>query len=181
MSERHSPRRALLVIDMQRGMFGGPVAPYEGGRIIDNINHLIARARDAGAPIFAARHTGPKGSPIEPGSPLSQLLPELAVNAATDTVFDKTRPNCFHGTGLQAWLAEAGIGELVIAGMKTEYCIDTTCRAAADLGIRPILIADAHTSMDSAVLSAKAIIEHHNLTLSGPFATLLNAADCAFH
>jgi nicotinamidase-related amidase len=65
--------------------------------------------------------------------------------------------------------------------MKTEYCIDTTCRAAADLGIRPILIADAHTSMDSAVLSAKAIIEHHNLTLSGPFATLLNAADCAFH
>lgn len=173
-------RRALLIVDMQRGLFNGPVKPYEGDRILANINQLIGKARKTGTPIFAARHTGPQGSPIEPGSPLSQLLPDVVVDADMDTVFDKTRPNCFFGTGLAEWLADAGIGELVIVGMKTEYCIDTTCRAAADIGFQPVLIADAHTCMDTPVLSAKSIIEHHNLTLNGPFARLLNTMDCQF-
>lgn len=179
----HSPRsgrRALLIVDMQRGLFNGPDYPYQAERILANINQLIGRAREAGAPIFAARHTGPQGSPIEPGSPLSQLLPDVAVDAERDTVFDKVRPNCFFGTGLADWLSDAGVGELVIVGMKTEYCIDTTCRAAADLAFQPVLVADAHTSMDTPVLPASAIIEHHNLTLNGPFVRLLSTADCHF-
>lgn len=175
-----SGRRVLLIVDMQQGLFNGPENPYEGNRVLANINQLISRAREAGAPIFAARHTGPLGSPIEPGSPLSKLLPDIGVDTKIDTVFDKTRPNCFSGTGLAEWLADAGVGELVIVGMKTEYCIDTTCRAAADLGFQPILIADAHTCMDTPVLSAQAIIEHHNLTLNGPFVRLLSTAACQF-
>lgn len=179
----HGPRpgrRALLIVDMQQGLFNGPEKPYEGKRILANVSQLISRAHEAGAPVFAARHTGPKGSPIEPGSALAQLLPDLALDLATDTVFDKTRPNCFAGTGLAQWLGAAGVGELVIAGMKTEYCIDTTCRAAADLGFQPVLAADAHTTVDSPGLPAKAIIEHHNRTLNGPFARLLDTANCRF-
>jgi len=180
MDKPFSMRYALLVIDMQAGMFNGPEKPYQGDRVLANINQLIEKARVAGVPIFAARHTGPAGSPIEPGSSLSQLLPDLVVDTSTDTVFDKTRPNCFFGTGLAARLTDAGIEELIIVGMKTEYCIDTTCRAAADLGFKPVLVADAHTSMDTSVLSAKTIIEHHNLTLKGPFVTLVNTADFQF-
>ncbi|WP_296651173.1 cysteine hydrolase family protein [Paraburkholderia sp.] len=173
-------RRALLIVDMQQGLFNGPAKPYEGDRVLANINQLIHRAREAGAPIFAARHTGPHGSPIEPGSPLSQLLPGIAVDTKIDTVFDKTRPNCFFGTGLAEWLADAEVGQLVIVGMKTEYCIDTTCRAATDLGFQPILIADAHTCTDTPALPAQAIIEHHNLTLNGPFVRLMSTASCHF-
>ncbi|WP_043418682.1 cysteine hydrolase family protein [Cupriavidus basilensis] len=173
-------RSALLIIDMQVGMFNGPQAPYEGPRVLATINALIAKAREAGAPVFAVRHTGPQGSALEPGSALSQLLPELAIDAVVDTVFDKARPNCFTGTGLAGWLADARVAELVIAGMKTEYCVDTTCRAAAELGFRPVLVADGHTCMDTPVLPAKAIIAHHNRTLSGPFVKLVNAAECRF-
>ncbi|MCM3437118.1 isochorismatase family protein, partial [Bacillus licheniformis] len=71
--------------------------------------------------------------------PLAALLPELAIDTVRDIVFDKTRPSCFAGTRLAAWLHAAGIGEIVIAGMKTQYCVDTTCRAAADLGFRAVL------------------------------------------
>jgi nicotinamidase-related amidase len=173
-------RRALLIVDMQVGLFNGSELPYEGPRILANINTLIAKARAAGAPVFAARHTGPAGSPIAPGSPLTQLLSELDVDAARDTVFDKTRPNCFFGTGLALWLAEAGVAELAIAGMKTEFCVDTTCRAAPDLGVRPVLIEDAHTTMDTPALGAREIIAHHNRTLSGPFAALARTADFSF-
>ena len=179
-SSASAGRSALLIIDMQVGMFNGPQKPYEGQRVLATINTLIAKAREAGAPIFAVRHTGPLGSPLEPGSALSQLLPELAVDAVADTVFDKARPSCFAGTGLAGWLTDAGVAELIIVGMKTEYCVDTTCRAAAELGFRPVLVADGHTCMDTPVLPAQAIIAHHNRTLSGPFVKLVSAADCLF-
>lgn len=64
--------------------------------------------------------------------------------------------------------------------MKTEFFVDTTCRAASEQGLRTVLIADAHTPMDNSGLSAKDIISHHNVTLAGPFVTLSAAADWNF-
>ena len=58
MPEVCSPKRALLVIDMQVGLFHGPERPYDGERVLANINRLIGRAHEAGAPVFAVRHTG---------------------------------------------------------------------------------------------------------------------------
>jgi nicotinamidase-related amidase len=182
--ESVAPRRALLVIDMQVGLFRGPEVPYEGDAVLARIVALIERASTAGAPIFAARHTGPAGSPIEAGSARWQLLPELGLDGERDPhvarVFDKTRPSCFYRTPLGAWLHEAAIGEIVVVGMKTQYCVDTTCRAAADLGVRAVLVADAHTTMDTPALPARAIVDHHNATLHGPFADLVTTDDCRF-
>ncbi|RQZ20844.1 isochorismatase family protein [Burkholderia sp. Bp9031] len=180
MSEVRSPKRALLVVDMQVGLFHGPDRPHDGERVLANINRLIHRAHEAGAPVYAVRHTGPAGSPIAPDAPLAALLPALAIDAQRDTVFDKTRPNCFAGTRLAEWLHAAGIGEIVVAGMKTQYCIDTTCRAAGDLGLRAVLVADAHTCMDTLELPAERIVAHHNATLGGPFAMLTTAEACGF-
>ncbi len=180
MHHLKSKRPALLIVDMQVGLFNGPEKPYERERVLEHINQLTRKARKVGAPIFAARHTGPKGSPIELGSPLWQLLADLDVDEAMDTVFNKTRPSCFFETGLSQHLVEAGVSELVIAGMKTQYCIDTTCRIAVEQGFQPVLVADAHTCMDTPVLQAKAIIEHHNMTLNGPFVKLANTADFHF-
>lgn len=171
MQAHQTKHSALLLIDMQVGLFHGPDKPYEGERLLNNIKTLIDKARKAQISIFAARHTGPEGSPIAAGSPFWQILPELALNA-DDTVFNKTRPSCFLQTNLEARLIQAGIDEIVIAGMKTQYCIDTTCRTAVELGFRPVLIADAHTCMDTPLLPAKTIIEHHNQTLKGAFARL---------
>jgi nicotinamidase-related amidase len=71
-----------------------------------------------------------------------------------DVVFTKRHPSCFRDTELLRELNQRGIKQLVIAGMKTEFCVDTTCRAAPELGFRTILISDAHTTMDNAHLSA---------------------------
>ena len=125
---------ALLIIDMQNGLYDGPDKPFERERVLDTINQLIQRARTANAPIFVARHTGPTGSPIEAGSPLWQLWPGLDVDEARDHLFNKTRPSCFLGTELAQQLAAKQVDELVIVGMKTQFCVDTTCRVAAELG-----------------------------------------------
>ncbi|ONT59268.1 cysteine hydrolase family protein, partial [Burkholderia cenocepacia] len=179
MSEAPSPKRALLVIDMQVGLFHGPDRPHDGECVLANINLLIRRAHEAGAPVFAVRHTGPAGSPIAPDAPLAALLPELAIDTARDIVFDKTRPSCFVGTRLAEWLHAAGIGEIVIAGMKTQYCVDTTCRAAADLGFRAVLVTDAHTCTDTPALPAERIVAHHKETLiNEPVVRITDEAGC---
>jgi nicotinamidase-related amidase len=171
---------ALLIIDMQVGLFQGQEKPHDGERMLANIQHLIARARQRQVPIVAVRHTGPVSSPIAAGSAFWQLLPALELDAANATFIDKSRPNAFFGTDLAQQLDAAKIEDLYIVGMKTQFCIDSTCRAAADLGFKPLLVADAHTCMDTPALPAQAIIEHHNATLGAAFARLINTADVAF-
>ena len=171
---------ALLIIDMQTGLYDGPEKPFERERVLATLNQLIARARDAGAPIFVARHTGPAGSPIEAGSPLWQLWHELEVDESRDHLFNKTRPSCFLGTDLEQQLRAARVNELVIAGMKTQFCIDTTCRVAVELGFSVVLPEDGHTCMDTPALKAEAIIEHHNATLAGAFVPRASAIEISF-
>ncbi|ROL69319.1 cysteine hydrolase [Pseudomonas chlororaphis] len=173
-------RPALLIVDMQVGLFNGPDKPYQRERVLDNINQLIRRAHQAGAPIFAMRHTGPEGSPIAAGSPLWQLLPTLELDEQQDVLLNKARPSCFAGTDLAERLHAAQVNELVIVGMKTQYCIDSTCRASGDLGFAAVLVEDAHTCMDTPVLGAKGIIAHHNATLNGPFVRLAKTAEVQF-
>lgn len=180
MASSTSSRTALLIIDMQVGLFNGPEKPYEGERVLHNIQQLIRQARTTGAPIFAVRHTGPAGSPIEAGSAFWQLLPALELDPALDTLFDKTRPSSFFGTRLAHQLTEAGIKELVIVGMKTQFCVDTTCRVAVELGFDVTLVADAHTCMDTPQLSARMIIEHHNATLGAALVKRLDTTQVKF-
>ncbi|HCR0955723.1 cysteine hydrolase family protein [Enterobacter asburiae] len=171
---------ALLIIDMQQGLFRGPVSPCSADAVLANIRLLIANARHARVPVFFARHVGPDDSPFSAQGPLTQLIPELDVKEQ-DVVFTKRHPSCFRDTELLRELNQRGIKQLVIAGMKTEFCVDTTCRAAPEQGFRTVLISDAHTTMDNAHLSATDIIAHHNSTLAGPFVMLSTASGWHFN
>lgn len=68
---------ALLILDMQVGLVHGPEKPWRCEALLETLNSLMDKARHAGAPIFLARHIGPVGSPIEPGSPLTKVVPQL--------------------------------------------------------------------------------------------------------
>ncbi|WP_223528084.1 cysteine hydrolase family protein [Pseudomonas sp. GL-R-19] len=170
---------ALLILDMQVGLFHGPDKPWAGEALLDTLNNLLSKARSAGAPIFLARHIGPPGSPIEPGSPLTQLVQELALHG-DEVIFEKSRPNAFTKTALADQLRACGIQGVVIAGMKTQYCVDSTCRAARDHGFDAVLIADGHTCTDTPALKAEEIVAHHNATLAGPFCRVVRDEDWCF-
>ncbi|VVN41879.1 isochorismatase family protein [Pseudomonas fluorescens] len=170
---------ALLILDMQVGLFHGPDKPWAGEALLNTLNSLLNKARRAGAPIFLARHVGPLGSPIEPGSPLTQLVQELLLQG-DEVIFKKSRPNAFAMTDLADRLKACGSQGVVIAGMKTQYCVDSTCRAARDLGFDAVLIADGHTCTDTPALKAEIIVAHHNATLGGPFCRVVHAEDWRF-
>ncbi len=170
---------ALLILDMQDGLFHGPEPIWRREQLLATINRLLDKAHLAGAPVFLARHVGPAGSPIEPGSPLTRLVDGLRVQG-DETVFEKTRPNAFAGTGLMAWLKAQELQGVVIAGLKTQYCVDSTCRAARDLGLDAVLIEDGHSCSDTPVLNAGHIVAHHNATLNGAFCRVMPADDWQF-
>ena len=170
---------ALLILDIQVGLVHGPEKPWRCEALLQTVNTLMDKARSARAPVFLARHIGPVGSPIEPGSPLTEVAQELKL-LGDEVVFEKQRPNAFEMTDLADNLRSRGVTGVVITGMKTQYCVDSTCRAARDLGFDAVLIAEGHTCSDTPVMKAEDIVNHHNATLDGPFCKLVRTEEWSF-
>jgi nicotinamidase-related amidase len=165
---------ALLVIDVQCAMFDTYGPPYQGEQVVERICGLIARARQAGAPVMFVQHCTETGA-FQPGTPGWWIHPALAPRDG-EVVIQKRTPNCFKDTTLDKEMERAGVRTLVIAGMQTEFCVDTTCRAAFDRGYGVILAEDAHTTFDTSTLSALQIISHHNEILGECFAVRMPAS-----
>lgn len=170
---------ALLVIDVQQGMFMLSRPLYQGQQVVERIASLLERARGENAPIFHVRHSGGPGHILEPETAGWQLHP-LVTPQKHEPVVDKRHSSCFHDTILHQQLQASQIDKLVIAGMQTEYCVDSACRAATALGYRPVLVSDAHTTFDTSVLSAAQIVAHHNVTLGDGFAELVSEKEVRF-
>ena len=97
-----------------------------------------------------------------------------------ELIIDKRHSSAFHDTDFHARLTERGIDRIVIAGLQTEMCVDSACRAAVALGYRVVLASDGHTTWDTPALPAERIIAHHNRTLGRGFAELSTAMDVRF-
>jgi nicotinamidase-related amidase len=157
-------RPALLVIDVQRGLFDDAPRPFEADLVVARINALVARARAAGAPVVWIQHERAEGL-LAHGSESWQLESQLQP-AAGDLFVRKATPDSFLRTPLADLLAEQGVDHLVICGYATEFCVDTTTRRAMALGFPVTLVGDAHTTHDKPHADAALIRAHHNATLS---------------
>jgi nicotinamidase-related amidase len=167
---------ALLVIDVQRGMFAdATMQPHDGEAVVGRIAELIAKARSAGKPLIFVQHDGGPGDVLERGQAGFELRPELTPLQGEPVVV-KRFPSAFQDTELADLLKERGVSSIVACGMQTEYCVDTTCRSAFEKGFAVTLVGDAHTTFDSAVIPAAEIVRHHNTTLGSGFATVLPAS-----
>ena len=170
---------ALLVIDMQLGNFQEPYPIHGGDRLLKRVKGLIAKARSAHIPIIYVQNNGGKGDPDEYGTPGWEI--HLSIEPGpSDIVVQKGSPDAFHETDLQQGLKSKRVRKLVVAGLQTEYCVDTTCRRAYSLGYEVILVRDAHSTWNSDSLSASQIIDHHNKVLGGWFVTLKDEKDVSF-
>lgn len=145
---------ALLVIDVQEG-FDDPVwgrrdNPACEGRIAA----LLAAWRERGAPVVLVRHDSVlPGSPLAPGGPGNALRDLTA--GPHDLLVTKTVNSAFLGEpDLAAWLRERGIGGVVVCGVQTNMCCETTARHAANLGFEVRFALDATHTFDLPGVSA---------------------------
>jgi nicotinamidase-related amidase len=170
---------ALLIIDMQVGNFSDPNPVYKADELLARTKSLVIKGRSAQIPILYVQNNGGSGDPDEYGSAGWQIHPSVAP-IKREIMVEKKTPDAFHKTGLHKKLKSMGIKNLVIAGLQTEYCVDTTCRRAFSLGYNVILVKDAHSTWNSSILNAEKIIEHHNHVLSGFFVILRNEVEIKF-
>lgn len=96
-----------------------------------------------------------------------------------DAVIQTRTPDSFLNTNLQDELQRRGVHRLVLTGMQTEMCVDTTCRRAFSLGYDVVLVKDAHSTWGNGRISADDIIDHHNKALRW-FAEVESADDVSF-
>jgi nicotinamidase-related amidase len=172
---------ALLVIDVQHGLFDPEPRPFEADAVIARINALTARARAANVPVVLVQH---ESASLPVGSDAWRLASQLHVEPR-DAVVRKTTPDAFLRTDLEELLVSWQVRQVVICGFACEFCIDTTTRRAAALGYGVTLAADAHTTHDKPHATAAQIRAHENATLSdltsfGPVIAATPSADIVF-
>lgn len=152
---------ALLVIDMQRGVLERGAPRYQLDAVVERINRLAQAMRDSNGLVIFVQHQDDQEGSFQSGSEGWQLSPDLVVRS-TDRTVCKTACDAFYKTELQALLHQHGIKQLVITGCATDFCVDTTVRAAVSLGFDLLIVEDAHTTADRSHLPAIDIIRHHN-------------------
>jgi nicotinamidase-related amidase len=153
---------AVLVIDVQIGLFCANPAPFEAAAVVERINAVTAKARRAGAPIIFIQHDGEAGGEdVVPFTEGWKLHPRLEVRPG-ELVIRKTTCDAFYGTPLEAELKSGGITTLVLMGYATDFCVDATLRSAASKDFSVVVVADAHTTSDNPVLKAELVRQHHN-------------------
>jgi ureidoacrylate peracid hydrolase len=178
---------ALLVIDVQREYFDpdGPAYVEHARDIVGNVNRLIDTFRAHGLPVVFVRHAHrPDGSDagrmgdfsaadeedsfIE-GTPRVEFLPELHVEHG-DVVVTKRRYSAFRGTDLEAVLRTAGTRAVVICGLMTSFCCETTARDAHGRDYEVLFAADAVEGPDLEDAEGRAV--PHDVVLANTVTAL---------
>lgn len=147
---RNQRPQALLLIDLQNDYFpGGSMELVDAQAAVRQAARLLESFRLRAAPIVHVQHLSmsPGASFFKPGTRGAEIHESLKP-AQGETLVVKHYPNSFRGTSLLKTLQELRVEELVVAGMMTHMCVDTTVRAAADLGFKCLLASDACATLD---------------------------------
>ena len=173
------PDTALLVVDAQAGFDDPWWGPRDNPACDDNIAALAEAFAASGRPVVHVRHESRNpDSPLHPDSPGNALKPYLERHAPA-LVVTKEVNSSFHGTpDLHEWLGREGITNVVVAGITTNHCCETTARVAGNLGYDVWFALDAthtfdRTGPDGTTMTADELARATATNLHGEFATVV--------
>lgn len=181
-------KQALIVIDIQQSFRTRPFwDETEFPAFIANVQALVDGARTRGARIAQVFHVseaeGPQGAFSRSGGKVATLAP---LRIAADEVFHKSVHSSLFGRAadgstLEQWLQAHAIEEVLVCGMRTEQCCETTARHASDLGYQVRFVSDATLTFpmrhaSGRMYPAQDIRERTELVLAGRFAAIVPTA-----
>jgi nicotinamidase-related amidase len=190
--------RALIVIDVQESFREQPGwETISNPEIVKPVARLVEAARSRDELVVWVLHAEPgSATPFDPASGYVRLIDGLDPRAG-EPVVTKTSHNAFTTTNLQQLLTTERIGELVICGIRTEQCCETTARVGSDLGFEVTFVTDATATnpiehrdalpgrsaaqilADPATLPAAEVIARTEYALAGRFATIATVEELA--
>ncbi len=176
-------KTGLVIVDIQNDYFPGGRMELVGS--IDaskNAGELLAAFREKRLPVFHLQHISsrPGATFFLPNTPGVEIHGNVS-SITGEVVIRKSFPNGFRGTNLLERLKESEVTRLVVAGMMTHMCIDTTVRAAFDLGFQCELAHDACAtkalSFGAETIPARQVHISFISALHGTFATVLSTRE----
>ncbi|MFN2236326.1 MAG: cysteine hydrolase family protein [Anaerolineales bacterium] len=172
MQENGKPTKmALLVIDVQKGLFERSTPIYQAETFLENLNTLIGRARQSDVPVIFAQHSNEKM--LVKGSDAWQLHPRIQPNP-DEIVLHKLHGDAFIETSLEDELQKRNVGVLFITGLVTQGCVRATSLGAIERGYKVMLVSDAHSTYSK---GASQIIQKWNQALLERGAVLIQTQD----
>ena len=171
---------ALIVIDAQESFRHRPYFCDESlAAYIEHQQALIDGAKAKGIPVVQIFHVADGGAFSDASGFVTTLAP---LQIEPHAVFRKRRHSALVGTGLDVWLTSNGIRHLIVSGIRTEQCCETTTRHASDLGYKVSFVSEATltfpmTDAEGRVWSASEIRRRTELVLSGRFARIATVAE----
>lgn len=165
----HPARTALVMVDLMDRTVALPLAPLPGPAVLAAALDLAAAFRAAGAPVVAVRAQRAGAAEQPAGSGLAE-----GVAQDGDIVVVKHAIGAFHGTDLHERLRALGVDTLVMAGAATNLSVESTARAAADLGYRLVFAEDAMSGLTAAEHRAAVSLDFPR------FGTVVTAAEVVF-
>ena len=165
---------ALLVIDVQKGLFEKAIPIHNAKQVLENIKTLINLARQEDVPVVFIQHSSNKT--LEKGSDAWQLHPEIQP-LANEVIIHKLHGNAFEGTNLREELEKRNVKVLVMTGLVTHGCVKATCLGAIDEGYKVVLISDGHSSYSK---DATQLIEKWNRAIREKGAELIETQNMSF-
>jgi nicotinamidase-related amidase len=157
-------RTALVIVDMQRVFVAdSPVAAPAGAEVAERLNRLAAACRQSAIPVIWTRHVvrpggsniGLLGEMVPPvaGGIIDEDAPSAALHELMDVhegdvIVTKPRFGAFYGTDLEVILRSSGIDTIILGGINTNVCVDTTAREAAVREFRVLFLSDGTANFD---------------------------------
>lgn len=177
------PDAALLLVDIQRGFDDPRWGKRNNPDAEANIAALVAAWAVSGRPLVRVRHASTEaGSPLRPDAPgyayhpvVGDLDPDLEVVKSVNSAF-------LGEPDLHAWLADRGVRQLVVTGIQTNMCVETTARFAGNLGYDVLFAIDAtytfdRAGPDGAVITADQYATVTAANIHGEFGRVVHTSD----
>lgn len=152
----------MLVVDVQKALVQGH--PYHSEEVINHIQSLLSFCRENKVEVVYVRHDGGAGDELEYGSDGWQIYKEIAPQAG-EKIFDKKYCSAFRLTGLKDYLDTKGVKNIILVGMQTQFCIDTTCKIAFEYGYNVLIPEDTITTYDNSYLTGKELCEYYTYAI----------------
>jgi nicotinamidase-related amidase len=148
------PVAALVVIDLQKGVAGMPVAPYTAVDVIANSAKLADAFRIKNLPVVLVNVEGRAPGRTDttfnfsPPPDWAELVPELN-RQPTDYTVTKHQIGAFYGTALERILRRAGVTQVFLTGIATTMGVEASARSAHDHGYNVVFVEDAMSDMSA--------------------------------
>lgn len=187
MSQSHTPRRALVVIDVQNEYESGGLR-IEYPPVADSLRRIgeaMDAAHAAGLPVIVVQQMAPADSPLFAEGSHGWQLHRVVAERPYEHLVQKQLPSAFAGTDLGDWLKTHGVDTLTVAGYMTHNCNDTTIKHAFDASLQVEFLMDASGSVPYAnragAASAEEIHRVFSVVEQSRFAAVMTTAEWIAH